>query len=162
MHIERSCKIKLNSHACEAWSAAAWPKDWPSIKNGYSIEELIDLSHSTHTQMYQKLRWGWRGWRCFLPKVKWFLKELLATRLRRRGEWDKTDRDRNERGIKKNNRGRSGEKRRESVTDVTWNCRPCCHLWPAEQPVEFYYSYNTTQYANIMTWTYFKPTCHGD
>lgn len=54
------------------------------------MEELIDLSHSAHTRMH-------RSGAVVLPKVKWFLKELLATRWRGWG-WDirQTEREKRE------------------------------------------------------------------
>lgn len=51
---------------------------------------------------------------CVLPKVKWFLKELLATRSG--GGGGEKERETRQRG-----RRRRDKKKRESVTDVTWN-----------------------------------------
>lgn len=53
-------------HACEARPAA------PAIHYRSQSAELIDFSHSAHTQRRQ-----------VLPNVKWFLNELLATEMRR-------------------------------------------------------------------------------
>lgn len=95
------------------WSQIHMPReaarhaDRPFYHEWYSTEELIDPSHSAHTQMHRLVAVSYLKWSGFW-KSYWL-------RGRGGGGGEK------ERETRQRGRRRRDKKKRESVTDVTWN-----------------------------------------